>query len=733
MAITYKEQEKLFLLLTENSSYQIKIGPYNTLLHLYYGKKVDCSLDYLVQTRDRSHCCNPNEAGNNRAFSMDTQLQEYSTFGMGDYRISSLEVVNNDGSCAVDLRYQSHRIFDGKYGLDGLPTVYETDDVSMQTLVITCIDQVTNMEVELYYGVVEEYDVITRAAKIKNNGDDKVELLKAFSTCLDFPHHEFDLIHFYGKHGLERQLERTPVNRAKISVESSRGLSSHQHNPFVILASQGASEEYGECYGFSLLYSGNFQAQVEVDQIGQTRLGMGINPEFFRYQVKPGEVFTTPEVAMSYSSEGLQKLSQNYHKLIRNNVCRGKFKHSRRPVLINNWEATYFDFNGDKLVEIAKEAANLGIEMLVMDDGWFGNRDDDTSSLGDWVVNTKKLGMTLTDLVNRVNQVGCKFGIWFEPEMVNEESKLYEMHPDWCLRIPGRPMTRCRSQFVLDLTREEVRQYIYDSIVTILESANIEYIKWDCNRSIAEVWSASKDVNTQGQVFHDYILGLYDILERLTKNYPNVLLEGCSSGGGRFDAGMLYYTPQIWCSDNTDAYDRLGIQYGTSFGYPVSAVGSHVSAVPNHQTGRVTPLVTRGVVAMAGSFGYELDINQVSDEDKEMIREQVSAYKSKYELIHNGDYYRLTSTNRNAEFTAWQIVSEDKKESLLSVVYHQGACNPDFYRVFLRGLEENRRYRIVGQNDDQLYSGAALMYAGLPLPAPWNDYQAYQYQIVSCE
>ena len=731
MAIKYNKQDKIFILLTNNTSYQIKIGPYNTLLHLYYGKKIESNLDYLIRMIDRSHCCNPNEADKDRSFSMDTQLQEYSTFGMGDYRISCLDVINKDGSCAADLRYKSHKIMQGKYSLEILPSVYDTEDITTQTLIITCVDQVTNLEVDLYYGVVEEYDVIARAAKIKNKGTDKIELTKALSTCIDIPTNHFDLINFYGKHSMEREFDRTPVGHAKLTVESMRGLSSLQHNPFVILADKSATETAGECYGFSFLYSGNFQAQVEVDQIGQTRFAMGINPTFFCYEVAPGEEFVTPEVAMSYSSNGLQTLSHNYHKLIRNNICRGKYQHARRPILINNWEATYFDFNTEKLVQIAKESAELGIEMLVMDDGWFGNRKDDFAGLGDWVVNTEKLGTSLKELTDRVNAVGCKFGIWFEPEMVNEDSDLYRNHPDWCLHIPNRPMTRCRFQLVLDLTREDVRDYIYNSISSILNSANIEYIKWDFNRSIAEAWSSMKDENHQGQVFHDYILGLYELLERLTTDYPDILFEGCSSGGGRFDAGMLYYVPQIWCSDNTDAYDRLKIQYGTSFVYPISSVGSHVSAVPNHQSGRITPFHTRGVVAMAGTFGYELDINALTHEDKEQIKEQVEVYKRNYNLINTGEYYRLSSPYDNDNHTSWQMVSQDKVQSLVSVVFHQSHGNSNFYSVCLRGLDENAFYQVNGE--EVKYTGAALMYAGLVLPNPWGDYESYQFEIKMCE
>lgn len=730
MAIKFIEDENRFLLLTKESSYQIKIGPYRTLLHLYYGKRVEGNLDYLIRLKNRSVCGNPNDAGTDRTFSMDTQLQEYSTFGMGDYRSSCLDVINPDGSCAVDLRYHSHKILEGKYSLSNLPAVYETVDNPMQTLVITCKDTVNDIEVDLYYGVVEANDVITRCAVIRNTGTKSFELTRALSACLDFSDNHFDMIHFYGKHEMEREYERIPVGRAKLSVGSTRGASSHQHNPFNILADINATETKGECYGFSLAYSGNFLSEVEVDQIGQTRVTMGIHPAFFRYEIEPGQEFVTPEVIMSYSCDGLQKLSHNYHKLYRSNLCRGKFKDVRRPILINNWEATYFDFNTDKLVNIAKSAAELGIEMLVMDDGWFGNRINDEKGLGDWEVNTDKLGTTLKELVDRVNHFGLKFGIWFEPEMVNEDSNLYREHPDWCLHIPNRPVTRCRYQLVLDLTREDVREYIYQSISSILNSANIEYIKWDFNRSIAEAWSSLKDKRHQGQVFHDYILGLYQLLERIATDYPNVLLEGCSSGGGRFDAGMLYYTPQIWCSDNTDAYDRLKIQYGTSFGYPISAVGSHVSAVPNHQTGRTTPIHTRGIVAMSGTFGYELDVNHLSVEEREQVKQQVVTYKKNYDLITQGDYYRLSNPYANEDFTAWQFVSRDREKSLLNVVFHASRPNSNFHRVLLRGLEEKSIYRVNDNGTE--YSGEALMYAGMTLPIPIGDYQAYQFEITKC-
>lgn len=730
MAIIYNDSARTFKLLTNKSSYHILVGPYDTLLHTHYGRRIEDELDHLIETMNRSHCGNPNEAGLDRTFSLDTQPQEYSTFGMGDYRLDCLEVLNHDGSSAVDLRYHSHQIIEGKYRLNRLPSVYDTEEVQGMTLVITCVDHVTDVYVDLYYGVIEEYDVITRAVKIRNEGNHSIYLTKALSACVDFPDHQYDMIHFYGKHEMEREYERQSVGHSIMSVESHRGLSSHQHNPFVMLAEKNTTESEGQCYGFSLLYSGNFQAQTEVDQIGQMRLTMGIHPAFFKYEVKPGEAFDTPEVAMSYSSEGLGRISHNFHKLVRHHICKGYYKNRRRPVLINNWEATYFDFDTDKLVSIAKEAVDLGIEMLVMDDGWFGNRNDDDTSLGDWTANVQKLGTSLKELTNRIHEVGCQFGIWFEPEMVNEDSNLYRAHPDWCLMIPGRPPTRCRNQLVLDLSRKEVKDYIYQSITHILDTADIDYIKWDFNRSIAEVWSGGKDRAHQGEVFHDYILNLYEILETLNQNYPKLLIEGCSSGGGRFDMGMLQYQPQIWASDNTDAMDRLYIQYGTSFGYPLSTVGSHVSAVPNHQTGRTTPMHTRGIVAMAGTFGYELDVTQLSDEEKDVVRSQVASYKENHSLIHNGVLYRLTNPYENTIYTAWEVVDDNQDNGIVSVVFHQSHGNPRFYRLYLQGLDEQKMYQV--QETGKCYSGASLMYGGLVLPQPKGDYQAYQYRLCRC-
>lgn len=728
MAILFNEVSKVFTLQCKNATYQMQIGKYDYLLHLYYGSKIENQeMTYLLQYNDRGFSSNPYEAGKDRTFSLDFLPQEYSVFGMGDYRESCLSVVNGDGSFDTQLKYDSHQIYKGKRPLEGLPATYGTEE-EVETLEVCLKDQVTNLIVVLSYSVYEELDVIARNVKIKNNSGEKIQLDKVLSVCIDYANRsDLDFITFYGKHTFERQLERTRVRHGKTTVDSVRGCSSHQQNPFVILCDQDANEVHGECYGFSLVYSGNFTATAEVDQINQTRFVMGINDTGFSYSLEAGESFTAPEVIMAYSEHGLGELSRKYHKIIQNHVCRGKYKKARRPILINNWEATYFDFTSEKLIQIAMDASKLGIEMLVMDDGWFGVRNDDYSGLGDWYVNTDKLKGGLKKLVDEINGCGMKFGIWFEPEMINEESNLYREHPDWCLKTPSRDGNRSRYQYVLDMTRREVIEYLYDRICSILEEANIEYIKWDMNRHLTNVYSVVLPKERQGEVYHCYVLGLYELMERLTTKYPEVLFEGCSGGGGRFDAGMLYYTPQIWTSDNTDAVDRLRIQYGTSFGYPVSAMGSHVSAVPNHQTGRITPLNTRGIVAMSGTFGYELDINKMTEEEKETVKQQVEQYKKNYNTINYGDYYRITNPFIEERYMAWQFVSEDKTSSLVNFVLLKPECNPPIINFKLQGLDEKKKYKIAGSHE--VYTGSALMKAGYHMPEMNGDYTAVQIEL----
>ena len=727
MGIIYCEKDRTFTLQTKNTTYQMQVDRYGFLLHLYYGKKTDGCMDYLLTYYDRGFSGNPYDAGEDRTYSMDTLPQEFPCYGNGDFRSTAFAVENADGSMSCDLRYKSHKIFDGKYNLEGLPAVYASEEEA-QTLEILMEDPVTGVKVVLLYGVLSAQDIITRSVSVKNESSGKIYLNKIESASLDFLYGDYELLTFYGRHAMERNVQRVPVVHGTQKIGSVRGTSSHQYNQMMILAEKETTEDKGNCYAMSFVYSGCFQGEVLKDQLNQTRMMLGLQEEAFRYPLETGEMFQAPEVILSYSSEGMNRLSQNLHHCIRQHICRGKYKEEIRPILINSWEAAYFDFTGDTIYELAKAAKEVDIDMLVMDDGWFGKRDDDNSGLGDWFVNEKKLGGTLGNLIKRINDLGVKFGIWIEPEMVSEDSDLYRKHPDWALTVPGRNPVRSRNQLVLDFSRKEVVDEIYDQICKVLDQGNIEYVKWDMNRSLMDVYSSV--TRDQGRVLHDYVLGLYDFLERLVQRYPNLLIEGCSGGGGRFDAGMMYYTPQIWCSDNTDAIDRLRIQYGTSFGYPVSVVGSHVSAVPNHQTGRKTPLHTRGVVAMSGTFGYELNLMKLSEEEKQEIREQIAEYKSYAPIIQNGLYYRLSNPTTE-EICAWEFVHTDEKEQskvLLNIVMQVIHGNMTVNYVKLQGLEETAVYR--EKKSGKRYTGAALMYGGMPLPIESGEYQAYQYCFV---
>lgn len=737
MAIEYQEKEQLFTLHTANSTYQMKVDSYGYLLHLYYGSRVKGSMEYLLTYADRGFSGNPYEVRDDRKYSLDALPQEFPCQGTGDYRSPAFVVRNGNGSYSTKLLYDSYRITEGKYSLPGLPAVYDTEkgepveggrraltSAGIQTLEIVLRDEVNGLKATLLYGVLPGLDIITRAVKVENEGTETVNLLKVQSACLDFLYGDYDLIQFYGRHAMERNFQRTPVAHGAQMIGSRRGTSSHQYSPFVILAEQTATEDQGGCYGLSFVYSGAFKAEVEKDQYNQVRISMGLQDELFDYPLKPGDSFYGPEVVLSYSKEGLGKLSRNYHKTFRYHLCRGRYKTAPRPVLINNWEATYFDFTGEQIYNIAKQASELGVEMLVLDDGWFGVRNSDYSGLGDWFVNEKKLGGRLSDLTERIRGLGMKFGIWVEPEMVSEDSDLYREHPEWAFVVPGRKPVRGRSQLVLDFSRREVVDHIYRQISKVLKEASVEYVKWDMNRSIADVYCATAGREDQGAVMYRYILGLYEFLERLHQEYPDLLIEGCSGGGGRFDAGMLYYTPQIWCSDNTDAIDRIRIQYGTSFGFPVSAVGSHVSAVPNHQNGRITPIETRGLVAMAGSFGYELDLNKITEEEKACVRKQIREFHRLWAVIHNGDYYRLTSPFGGSEAAAWMFVAEDGSEALLQAVTLEAHGNPLTTYIRLKGLEPKAFY--VDEATGRRYNGAGLMSAGVPLPQLGGEYRPWQ-------
>ena len=715
MAITVKD--KIFNLETKNTLYQMKVARFGVLNHLWYGEKTDCCMDYLLDYPDAGFSGNIYEAENERTYSLNTLPQEYSTSGVGDFRISAISVTHEDGSNALDLRVREYQIKKGKYEIPGLPAVYAKEDEA-ETLEITLKDTATEAEVILKYGVFEKEDVITRSVVVKNSGKTPIVINKVHSMCLDIPYGDWEWMHFYGRHTMERQAERVPVLHGISESSSSRGTSSHHQNPAVLLCEKDCTETNGHCIGAALMYSGGFQAQVEKDQLEQIRLVMGIHPDTFEWTLEAGEAFYTPEVILSCSTTGFAKLSQNFHHIIRNHVCRGTYQLSSRPVLINNWEATYFDFNEEKILNIARQASKLGIDMMVLDDGWFGKRDDDCSGLGDWFVNEKKLNGGLKALVEKINAMGMKFGLWFEPEMVSEDSDLYRNHPDWAIQIPGRKPMRSRYQLVLDMSNPEVVDYLYGVMSAILRENHIEYVKWDMNRSISDWYTATLSRGRQMEMPHRYVLGLYELLEKLTSEFPDVLFEGCSGGGGRFDAGMMYYCPQIWCSDDTDAHERTFIQYGTSFFYPTSTVGSHVSAVPNHQTGRITSIETRGVVAMAGSFGYELDLNQLSEEEKTVVAKQVTHYKEYQSLIYNGDYYRLANPFEDG-MSAWSWISEDKKTILVQGVLFRAKPNVLRKTLRLMGLEAKKNYKIAGT--EEVYTGVALMSGGVLLQRAVGD------------
>jgi alpha-galactosidase len=717
MAITFNETTRIFTLTTAHTTYQMQADAQGYLLHLYYGARTAGEMDYLLNYGDRGFSGNPNSAGSDRTYSLDALPQEYPSLGTGDFRNYALNIENADGSQCCNPVYITHEIAAGKYTLKGLPFV-RAEENEAETLKIILEDPVTKVELRLLYGVLEKEDIITRSVIIKNAGKAPVTVKKAQSACLDFLHGDYDLIKFYGRHAMERNMERMPVSHESTRIGSRRGTSSHQYNPGVILAGKNTNEDSGSCYGMLFVYSGNFLVEAEKDQYDQTRIQMGLTDELFAYPLEAGAEFTAPEVILSYTNKGLSRLSQQYHHCIMNHICQGKYVHANRPVLINSWEAAYFDFTGDTIVELAKEAKALGIDMVVMDDGWFGKRNDDNSSLGDWYVNEEKLGGTLTKLIERVNAEGVKFGIWIEPEMVSEDSDLYREHPDWAITIPGRKPVRSRNQLVLDFSRKEVRDEIFKRICAVLDQGNVEYIKWDMNRSLADIYAPN--------VTYDYVLGVYDFLEKLTNRYPDILIEGCSGGGGRFDAGMLYYTPQIWCSDNTDAINRTRIQYGTSFFYPVAAMGSHVSAVPNHQTGRVTSMHTRGVAAMSGTFGYELNPALLNAKEKAEIRAQLAQYREYQELIREGDYYRLSNPFQD-NFAAWMVVSDDRSKALVSVIRLTAEANPPAAYVTLKGMEEDDFYR--EKTTGKVYPGAALMEAGILLPAAVSEYEAYQIEL----
>ena len=720
MAAVFLEEEKIFKLDTRNTTYVIAVVDDEQFLgHVYYGKKLkEVHLDGLLRIHENPFV--PSRNNRDRVSFLDSFPMEYPAHGLGDYRESCINIRTEKGNVGLALSYVSHKITEGKDGLEGLPASFGKAG-ECETLKILCEDKVTGLQVILQYGIFDEADVITRSVKVVNTGKEDLYLTKVYSACLDMDNKDFEAISLHGSWARERQIETVPVSHGKYSVESIRGESSHQDHPFLALKTKNADQENGEVYAMHFVYSGNFKAQVQSDQFDQVRMTMGIHPEDFTWKLKEGESFQAPETVLVYSAQGLGQMTRIFHDFYRNHLIRSEYKNQKRPILINNWEATYFDFDTDKLIAIAKQASALGIEMLVMDDGWFGNRCDDNRALGDWFVNEEKLKGGLEYLVDEVNKLGMKFGIWFEPEMISPDSDLYRAHPDYAIAIPGREPSLCRNQYVLDLTRKEVRDYAYECVAKILRSANIEYVKWDMNRQLSDIGSLELPADQMGELYHRYILAVYEMQERMMTEFPHLLLENCSGGGARFDPGMLYYSPQIWCSDDTDAIERLKIQEGTALIYPLSTMGAHVSDCPNHTVGRVTPFETRGYVALAGTFGYELDVTKIPESDREQIPAQVAMYHKYNDLVREGDYYRIASYAENHYFDCYGVVSKDKKEALYTYVQVLNRPNYHSRRIYLKGLAAEKYYAIEGE--DGTWSGEQLMNAGLLVQNPFGDFK----------
>ena len=727
MSVTFNEEKKIFRLDTEKSTYVMRVSPEGFLGHIYYGDRLFMEADnYLLRMEEPPYTPSVNKR--EKSAFLDFFPMEYPTGGIGDYRESCLNIRNAAGNMGCELHYTGHEIYKGKKGLKGLPASFATEDEA-ETLEITLKDADLDLEVVLSYTAFEKENVITRSVRVQNQGKEDLRIEKILSACLDMDNENFSMLSLHGTWARERHIQTGELHYGKQVISSARGESSHQEHPFIALVTNGTEQENGKVYAMHFVYSGNFMAETELCQFDNLRMTMGINPEEFSWLLTPGEEFQAPEVVIVYSGNGLGAMTRSYHDFYRNHLIRSKFKYEKRPILINNWEATYFDFNTDKLLDIAREAKKCGIEMLVMDDGWFGKRNSDNCSLGDWKVNEEKITGGLKHLVDEVNKIGLQFGIWFEPEMISPDSDLYRAHPDWAIQIQGREATQSRNQYVLDLSRPEVRDYAYECVASVLRSANIAYVKWDMNRQLSDLGSSYLPKERQQELFHRYVLGVYELQERLVTEFPDLLLENCSGGGARFDPGMLYYSPQIWCSDNTDAVERLMIQEGSALIYPLSVIGAHVSDCPNHSVGRVTPFETRGHVALAGTFGYELDITKIPEEDRALIPEQTATYNKYRHLIQQGEYYRIASYRENHKYDCWALSSQDKKEVLVTYVQVLGVPNSHSRKVFLRGFDPKVTYRLEGT--EETYTGEMLMKGGFLMKDFWGDFKSRLYHFTA--
>jgi len=730
MPIYYNEGQQTFHLQSRSSSYVIRIEKNAYLSHVYWGPKLRAE-GFRGDIQSVERCSfHPNFIAEDRTFSFDTLTQEYPAYGTGDYREPAIEVRLANGTTVTDFRYAGHEIKRGKPGLPGLPATYVESDDEADTLEITLRDAPTGLTVALSYTAFRDIDAIARSVRVTNEGGEPATIERVLSASVDFLGDEYDMLQLSGAWTRERHMYKRPLVPGVHRIDSKRGASSHQQNPFLALLAKDATEHQGEVYGFSLVYSGNFLAQAEVEAYATTRVGIGINPFDFSWRLEPGETFQAPEAVLVRSSEGLGGMSRSYHKLYRTRLCRGEFRDKARPILVNNWEATYFDFNAEKIKSIAAAGKELGLELFVLDDGWFGRRDSDNCSLGDWVEDRRKLPDGLGKLGEDITAMGMEFGLWFEPEMVSPDSDLYRAHPDWCLHVPNRSRTEGRQQLILDYSRKDVCDYIVDSISSVLSSAPITYVKWDMNRNMTEIGSALLPPERQRETAHRYMLGLYDVLERITSKFPHILFESCSGGGGRFDPGLLYYMPQTWTSDDTDAVERLKIQYGTSIVYPASAMGAHVSAVPNHQVHRMTPFETRGHVAMSGNFGYELDLTKLTEAERDAVKEQVTQYKALRNLIQFGEFYRLKSPFEGNE-TAWMFVSEDRSEAFAAFFRVLAVPNGPLHRLRFSGLDPEKSYRL--EETGVVYGGDELMHFGLPVTGLKGDFQSKLFVLKAVE
>ncbi|WP_166000254.1 alpha-galactosidase [Bacillus sp. Cs-700] len=722
MPVFINEENLQFHLQGKELSYVFHVMKNGQLGQLYFGKKLRDRADFSHLSKKEARVASSYVYEDDPTFSLDLIKQEYPGYGTSDYREPAFQIEHPDGSRISNFTYQSYELVKGKPSLSGLPATYVEDESEADTLVIHLHDSSMNLSLSLMYSVYHERNVMIRSAAFTNKGDRDHVIKRAHSASVDFPDADFGMMQLSGSWSRERHVHERQLSPGLQSIQSTRGTSSAQHNPFLALKRPMTTEHAGEVYGFSFVYSGNFQAQVEVDHYETARVTMGINPFDFSWVLQSGETFQTPEVVMAYSKHGLNDLSQTYHDLYRSRLARGKWRDAERPVLLNNWEATYFDFNEEKLLSIAKQAKETGVELFVLDDGWFGKRNDDRSSLGDWFVDSTKLPKGLSSLASKMSDLGLLFGLWFEPEMVSKESELYKKHPEWVIQVPGRSKSVGRHQLVLDFSNPKVVDYIYEQMATILKEANIDYVKWDMNRYMTEIGSLSLMKNQQAEVPHRYILGVYALYERLIESFPHVLFESCASGGARFDPGMLYYAPQAWTSDDTDAVERLSIQYGTSMVYPISSMGAHVSAVPNHQVKRITSLETRANVAYFGAFGYELDVTKMSDAELTTMTEQINWYKENRALLQYGTFYRLISPfDGKGNVTSWMSVSADRKKAIVGYYQVLAEANPSFKRLYVKGLDPEKEYEVSGY--ERTYYGDELMSAGIQLPGEYDGSQ----------